>query len=311
MTHDTQTLNWEVVYVHGFGGKNDNPPFVAKTNSFLAKKFTRDKMPLTVRTHSWDSVGLAWWECERSLCQKWTEAKNRAEVEGSVLWEREIADLEHRQQPYILIGFSLGAYVVLQALAHCERRLQHLQAVILLGAAVPRSYRPNPSLLPERFQILNYHSPVCDHVLKDGFRRVESESAGGELGFGDPSTFQDRRVGCTHVHKKGGLGVLHFDYSQLAVPLAYLCLWKQGVMLNEGEPRKHWGWWPMTKWELWWNEIYYFEQAEIGGESGPVLIQHNKWVGHFRAGTRSPTGGGWRPFLYTRNLHSILKAIGV
>lgn len=311
-TDDTQGSRWEAVFVHGFGGQTENPPFVSNARSFLAKNFGRDEAPLNVRTHAWDSVELPWWECrEQSLCQKWKEAKEKAEIEAKVLKEREVDALERRGQPYVLIGFSLGAYVIARSLEHCWEKLRHLRGIIFLGAAVPRSYRPDASILPDGLRILNYHSLIYDHVLKDAYQGVETEEqAGGRVGFGDPRLFDDRQVGCTHVRKWWGLGVFHFDYSEMADPLMYLLLWRQGIQLGEGEPVKHCGWWPMTRWESWWNEVAFFERATIDGESGPVLIQWNKLWGHFRAGTRTDNGA-WRPRLFARNLHLLLKAIGV
>ncbi len=78
MTAATEPQSWEILFVHGFGGIDENPAFVTKAKSFLGKSFKKDQLPLNIRTHSWDSESLGWlWQRnESSLCRKWGEAMN-------------------------------------------------------------------------------------------------------------------------------------------------------------------------------------------------------------------------------------------
>lgn len=280
------------IYVHGFCENKEVVPFEAKMRDFLKP------LPINaaVATFRYDRVAF---DLTRFVHQ-WTQAKARAD-QAALELRRDLAALESRRTPYVLVGYSLGARVVAGALCTSPARLAHLRGVYLLGAALPHDYRFDARTLPAGMKIQSYFSSSFDEVLKIPFYNAEGKSAGGEVGFDDVSHVQNRRTVCTHVHKGGPL---QRDYSNLAPVIGALALFREGVFIK-GSPVKFNLALGVMSGSTHWNDVIDFD-----AKPHPLLIQQNAVTGHFRAVALGP-GGDRTRLAWGASLHEVLREAGV
>jgi hypothetical protein len=298
-SHNELSSSLRLVFVHGFGGKEEQPPFVENLKRFAVGL----EYPLTIETYSWDSV-----ELDYSVAgYNWTIATQKALGEAARFKSDVLDKLERKRKPYVLVGYSLGARVIAEALDRRDRPLSFVRGIYFMGAAMGADFRLKRSVLPPGMKVVNYHSPTYDQALKIGFYFMAGKRAGGEIGFEDDGTFVNYPVACTHENKGAGI---HCDYSQLAVPVGYLCLRTQGVDMP-GETRLN----VRTRvgeGETWWNDIVTFADVQLGEEKVTITIQQHKAnADHFRAVSQaSPDAPRYRE-AWGNNLHAILAELGL
>lgn len=280
------------IYVHGFGENREVVPFEAKMREFLKP------LPLraAVVTYRWDRLDL---DLTR-IVHQWTQAKARAD-QAAVELRRDLTALEARRAPYVIIGYSLGARVVAEALKAAPARLGHLRGVYFLGAALPHDYTFDAHALPAGMKIQSYYSSAFDEVLKIPFYNAEGMAAGGEVGFDDGQHVQNRRTVCTHVHKGGPL---QRDYSNLAPVIGALTFYREGIFIK-GAPVKFNLAMGVMSGAAHWNDIIDFD-----AQPAPLLIQQNANTGHFRAVALGPDGKRTR-LAWGTSLHELLREAGV
>jgi hypothetical protein len=294
---DTQSTNLVFIYVHGFGGEKKCPQFCVNMREFL----TKAKAPARVENYPWNSgkvdvlkAGASWRECEK-----------RADEESLRFAARFIDKYEQTRTPYVLVGFSAGSRVVLGALEARKGKLRTLQGVYFLGSAMAKDTSLSKSVLPAGMKIVNYHSPLRDKVLKTAFSFMSDLPAGGEAGYDDTIVFDNYAVCCTHAYKGAGV---HIDYSQLAVPIGYIALFKQGIPVLGGLSLNLVS--EVGKGDVWWNKVLRVS-AVLDGTAVPVVIEQSCIrADYFRAlkvkkdGTRERIARG-------RNVHAILRFLKV
>ncbi len=285
------------VYLHGFGGVKKDPAFCRNLREYLGEW----DLSVEVVNYEWDSVRLNPLKAGAS----WLKAQRRADEEA-VAFGLRLDELEREAAPYVLVGFSVGSRVVLQALERRDKPLEHLAGVYFLGSAMTKDTSlKQRSALPEGFTIINYHSPRRDEVHRSAFNFMSEIPAGGQVGFDDVTLFANFRVACSHAYK--GVGI-HIDYSGLAEAIAAIELYRHGVRLPGDtmfnvKTRVGDG-------DLWWNQVL-TAYPTIGGEQVEVVFeQHNLRSGYFRA-LRVGADGKRIRIARATNLHAILTELGV
>ena len=294
---NAQSTNLTFVYVHGFGGEKADPQFCVNMREFLAEA----KIPARVANYPWDSVEVDVLKAGAS----WRESERRADEESQRFASTVIDKYEQSQTPYVLVGFSVGSRVVLGALEARKGQLKSLQAVYFLGSAMARDTSLPKDVLPPGMRITNYHSPLRDKVHKTAFSFMSGLPAGGEVGYDDDLVFENYAVSCTHAYK--GVGV-HIDYSQLAVAIGYIELFKKGIIIpgrlnfNLGSR--------VGEGDIWWNKVLQVS-ATVRGKRMPVVIeQSNMRADYFRALVIKKDGSRKR-IARGRNLHAIFRFLKV
>lgn len=285
------------VYVHGFGGKRDDPRFCVNMKEFLAKV----NYDCEIRNYPWDSVDIKVMKAGAN----WLEAKKRAKAEAPRFKSAVIDKLESDDTPYVLVGYSIGSRVVLDALAASKNRPRMLRGVYFLGSAMTRDTTIDRSRLPVGMKITNYHSPVRDTVHQVAFNFIEEIPAGGRAGFADTNVFENLAVSCSHIYKAA---LPHTDYSQLAHSIGYVALLKERVFVPGDTSMNIPS--PVGDGNVWWNKIL---RMECVIEEQPCTLeieQLNLDRDYFRAivvladGTRRRVARG-------KNIHAILNHLGV
>ena len=285
------------VYVHGFGGKREDPKFCRNMRAFLAKHATGSE----IINYEWDSVTVDPLQPKAA----WIKSQQRADEEAARFKTEVIDKREAKRSPYVLIGFSVGSRVVLRALEQCESELESLAGVYFLGSALTKDTTLTRRVaLPAGMKITNYHSPLRDKVHAMAFKFASDIPAGGQKGFDDRTVFENLAVSCTHAHK--GVGV-PIDYSGLAEAIAAIELFQNGTQLP-GETSFN----VTTKvgaGGVWWNKVMKLETT-IDAEPAMVEIeQQNTRPGYYRAlhlkadGTRHRVARG-------NSMHAILSHLG-
>ena len=296
-TGHAQTNDLVFIYIHGFAGEKANPQFCENMKAFLAET----KAPARVENYPWDSVKVDVLQAGAS----WSESEKRADQESLRFAANVIDRYEQAGTPYVLVGFSVGSRAVLGALENRRGKLNMLQGVYFLGSAMTKDTSLARGVLPAGMKIVNYHSPLRDKVHRTAFSFMNAVPAGGEVGYDDTAVFENYAVSCTHAHK--GVGV-HIDYSQLAVPIGYIELFKKGFLVP-GKPSFNVPF-KVGGGDVWWNKVLRVS-AVTGGKTAPVVIeQSNTRADYFRAlmiredGTRRRVARG-------ENLHAILTFLKI
>jgi len=291
--------NLTFVYLHGFGGKKENPEFCENMREFLEGAGSNSK----VVNYEWDSVDLDLLKAGDA----WIRSQENADAEA-VRFKREVIDkLERDGDPYVIVGYSVGSRVVLKSLEATDEELKGLKGIYFLGSAMTKDTTlENRAALPERMRITNYHSPNRDLVHQLAFNFMSDTPAGGQEGFEDREVFENYPVACAHAHKGVGLAT---DYSGLAEAIAYLELYEAGVVVP-GRTKLNIET-PVMEGEYWWNKLRTLSVSD--GECGTMeveLEQHNTRPGYYRA-LRVGYDGKRKRIARGENLHAILDAIGV
>ncbi len=285
------------VYIHGFGGEKEKPEFCKNLRAFLKKKSLSNR----VINYQWDSVKIELLKAGAT----WREAEEHADAEAAAFKSTLIDVLEAQGTPYVLIGFSVGTRVLLRALEASAGELNMLQDVYFLGSAMPRDADLDIAALPHGRKIVNYHSPKWDIVHQAAFSFMNRLDAGGQDGFNSTNVFDNMAVSCTHTHKGIGLPI---DYSQLAVAIAYIALYKDGVTLP-GNTSLNMAT-PVGDGDLWWNKVLRVQPEVEGATLNIDIEQHTVSADYFRAVLVSQDGRR-RRISRGHNMHAILKDVGV
>ena len=295
---DPDNASLTFVYIHGFGGEKQSPQFCANMQELLTSANNTSR----VINYRWDSVKVDPLRAGAS----WVRSQQRADMEAKEFRRRIIDKLEGEKTPYVLVGFSVGSRVILEAIKSTGSPLEHVRGIYFLGSAMTKDTTlEQRSVLPRGMRIINYHSPVRDTVHSVAFNFMSSLPAGGQYGFDDDRVFENRRVSCSHAHK--GVGV-HIDYSGLAVAIAAMELYKIGVRIpGERKPNL------VTRvgeGSLWWNKVLPVDVMWHNDRVRIEIEQHNVRHNYFRAVRVSTSGKRYR-VARSENLHAILEHLGV
>ncbi len=279
------------IYVHGFGEYGLDTAFEEKMREFLepVSEIT------DVFTYRWERVLIN----PVKVTDQWKNSKTRADSVASHFLNNVLLKLEDEKVPYVILGYSLGTRVVSGALVLCRRNLKYVRGVYFAGSALPNDFSPDISKLPPGMKIINYYSSFFDEVLKVSYYFTEKNEAGGEVGFTD-SAFVNYRTVCTHVHKGGPL---QRDYTELAEPVGYLSLMKEGIFYKESY-NDHNIEMPVLDGDIQWNDIVLY------GPPDDILIQQNMTTGHYRA-VKIDADGDRTRVSWGNSLHAILDELGL
>jgi hypothetical protein len=280
------------VYLHGIGGAKEDPEFCDNMNDFLEKV----NYDCEVVNYQWDSVDIDFMQAGAS----WLKSERRADAEAKKLKERIIYRFEKERTPYVLIGYSIGARVVLRALEASNGDLEMLRGVYFLGAAMAKDVTIDKNCLPEGMKIVNYHSPKRDRVHQIAFNFMKEKAAGGRVGFDDEAVFDNYRVSCSHFHKSMPISI---DYSQLAHAIGYLVFLEERIFVP-GEADFNLDL-PVGEGEWWWNTILRTDYVHDGERCTLEIEQLNMNRNYFRAVVVHPEGGR-RRIARGSNIHAIL-----
>lgn len=283
------------VYIHGFGGEKKSPAFCENMESFIKEK----GLACRVENYLWDSVKVAVLKAGAS----WRESEKRADQEAKKFKTEVIDRLEKGNTPYVLVGYSVGSRVVLRALEASGGNLKQLKGVYFLGSAMTKDTTLAKDVLPSGMKIINYHSPLKDSVHQLAFSFMNTEDAGGRVGFDDAKVFDNYRVSCSHAHK--GVGV-HIDYSQMAGAIGYVALFKEGVQIQGKTSLNLKS--QVGQGDVWWNKVLRWP-CKIDGAIQEVEIEQNSLnANYYRALVESPDGKR-RRVARGSNVHAILRKL--
>ncbi|MGI9240045.1 MAG: hypothetical protein ACR2RV_04550 [Verrucomicrobiales bacterium] len=287
------------VYLHGFGGVKKSPKFCENFREFVAE----ERASAEVVNYEWDSVEVDLLRAAAS----WIKAQKMADAEAP-RYKRQVIDrLEREGRPYVLVGYSVGARVIMGALESSTAELKHLRGIYFLGAAMTKDRTlKNRVALPRGMKITNYHSPYRDMVHRMAFNFISESPGGGQVGFDDTGLFENYPVSCSHAHKGVGIAV---DYSGMAEAIAFLELYRAGQIIN-GRTKANWET-PVRAGEIWWNRLMTVRVTDRSGR--PVEIdfeQHSMRPGYYRA-LRIGGGGDRTRVARGENLHAILAKLEV
>ena len=157
----------EVIFVHGWGAKNNVQPSVKRE---IKKIFKTRK----VSVHYWES------NCS------WLAAKDNSEKEAQRLSKEIIKMPADRQQKLVLIAHSLGGRIVARAARKLNEEKIKVKQVILLGAAIncdDNDLKSCSEISTEPFiNVFNRD----DNILKLAYGNMEDALAAGYCGIKDP-----------------------------------------------------------------------------------------------------------------------------
>lgn len=266
-----------IIYVHGFGGPNEAPPFHTRLHAFISA----NRLPFEVQTFAWQSLPIT----PEVLVHNFLQSQEESHTAGEVLAEK-LESLELQQRNCHLIGFSLGANVVRHALSLIAKRSSCLRSVYFLGAAFPQNAVINESILEPHGRYHNYYSNN-DLTLKFSYFNVFNTYAAGGVGIQKTEVFHNLETQCTHASL--------YSYTVLAEAIGYLISWDAGVIIP-GKTRFNLAT-PTLGGEMHWNMICHYKGH---------LIQQNMHSQHYRAVEDTPV---MRRLAWGRNLHSVLAAL--
>jgi len=292
----------KIIYIHGFGYRKDKKTkhkFSDNVRSFInsVNNYNLNKI-VNFQTYTWNSD----FNFEH-IGNDWKNAVKKAEETESLLLNKELNKLETQNMPYYLVGHSLGASLIANCLNKWKKQHKNCHGIYFLGAAVSTNFRFKNYDLLSNIKIINYYSKKWDFTLKFLFPIAEGSDAIGRIGSEDEK-FINYSCSTTHQFKKGPY---HADWSQLAVPILYLILWKEDIPLSGGN-----GLWVKCRQKLdffsfltfqstdTWNEV-----AKFSRNRKTIKIQHSKFDGHFRAVIVNPNNKLKR-IAWGNNLHEIL-----
>jgi hypothetical protein len=283
------------VYVHGFGGVKESPEFCKNLREFLVE----EKVPSEVINYEWDSGKVDPLKAGAS----WIKSQTMADAEVPKFRSTVLEKLERDERAYVIVAFSVGSRVALKSLESTKSELKGLRGVYFLGSAIAKDTTiKNRKALPKGMKITNYHSPNRDMVHRMAFNFMSETSPGGQVGFDDEKVFDNYPVSCAHAHKGVGIAT---DYSGLAEAIAFLELYKQGVMIS-GHTKLNWET-PVMEGEMWWNKIH---TLSLNSGGTIELEQHTIRPGYYRAVSVEKDGKRKR-IARGENLHAILKELDV
>jgi len=266
-----------IIYVHGFGGRNENPSFHIKLQGFLQSK----RVSLGLETFAWDSLPSTPDIVVHNFLRSQEESYKAGEILAST-----IASLESQQCNYHIVGFSLGANVVRHALSALRQPLSYLKSVYFLGAAFPHNTTINEGILPATGRYHNYFSGN-DMTLKISYFNVSNTYAAGTTGIEKTTLFRNLQTQCTHT--------LMYNYDVLADAIGYLVAWDEDQIIPGTRNFNIIA--PTVGGKLHWNNICYYKNC---------IVQQNIHSGHYRALQDTPL---MKRRAWGDNLHVVLQAL--
>lgn len=268
----------QIIYIHGFGGRDNAAPFHISLNKFCMRYGLR----FDLRSFAWDALPPKL----DVLVANFLHSQEVAKQAGQALYVL-LNELENQDFAYHLIGFSLGAEVIRQALSHQSVMLNNLRSVYLLGAAFNHDAVINTAWIPPDARCHNYYSPRKDVVLRTSYYNVTGIPAAGSLGISKNKRFKNFVTQCSHIFA--------YDYTTLAEALGFLMAWddqqyisgsvRPNITMSTLGGKKHW------------NNICHYKE---------LLIQQNIYAKHYRA---IEDGGKQRRKAWGNNLHTLFRSM--
>lgn len=267
-----------VIYIHGFGGRDNAPSFYVALNKFCKSHNLR----FNLSTFAWDSLPTT----PKILIANFLNSQKATKEAGREL-QVLLTELEGKAIDYHLIGFSLGALVIRHTLAHQSSVLSHLRSIFLLGAAFNYNEVITTAGIPSDARCHNYYSPKNDMTLRKSYYNVTGIQAAGTRGLSQAPRFTNLATQCSHT--------MAYNYTILAEALGFLIAWddQQYVPGSTGFNIAM----STMGGDNYWNNICYHQN---------LLIQQNINTRHYRA---IETSGQKRRMAWGDNLHAILRSL--
>lgn len=260
---------FDVIFLHGFGGFDNNPTFIKNGNKIISQNNWKCRL----QSFPWNSIDFKFDEAGA----KFDAAIQEAEDAGKQLKDH-IMSLESKENTYYIIGHSLGCRVIHSMLKNIVVPFKKCCGIVYLGAAINRNEKVPEAPFSSGIKLINYFSPEYDLVLNKLYYNKTAHSAAGATGLEAGDCVLNFGCSATHTRK---LGVVHSDWSNMAWPLIEL------MAINEGEqiigdlnPNIDWS---VGKGTDWWNNIIELSNWEINGETCSVFLQQHKFnYDHYR-----------------------------
>jgi len=268
----------KIIYIHGFGGKEPYSEFEKKMRLFFESINFRNK--ISIESYPWNSQHI---DLKR-ITYLWEEAKKEAVYEAEKL-AIYLKNLEKENTHYYLIAFSLGTFVVLNAL-NLMNEFNFIKKIIFMGSASPKNFKITAKI---NNKIINYYSIKKDKVLENLYGNIEGIPAGGLVGFDDLNNFINIKTNC--VHKLG------HNYLNLAEAIGYLITFNENF-ITEGSVNLNWEISTMGG-KVFWDDIY---------ENDKIIIQQNDYIfKRYRAIDKISN----KRLCWSKNLHAVLKEMQI
>jgi pimeloyl-ACP methyl ester carboxylesterase len=223
-----------VLFVHGFSGQVNVSDFSQEMQELFG---LIPDFQANMETWSWPSGGVSPTTpvVEKAVTAgKWLEANSSLVPEAAVALAETINRYEEEGRTYYLIGHSLGAKVVAEALKKPSHELKMLKGIYFMGAAFPSDTELKGIKLPDDLKIINFYSPEYDLMLKEEYRRstLYQKEAGGRVGFIDNTLFVNLKTDASHSPSDDKCNFLN-----MATAIGFLIAKKEGYT-TEGKPIK-------------------------------------------------------------------------
>jgi len=289
----TMAKRFRVIFVHGFGGLSNRPPFVDEFDTFSLKFGRR----VRIDTEAWNSQ-----EITSDPGVRFEKAIQESLKASEVLREK-IQNMESVGTPYYLISHSLGCRVVLGAIEGLQNESISCRGIFCLGAADDAARRLSTRFVPRGARIINYFSPRHDKILHDLYYNKLGHVAAGTSGF-RCDKFVNYRCSATHTRK--GV-VFHADWSSMAPALAEIIFENEGVPLNDrlGLNLRM----KVANAGNWWNNLIEMDGVNIFGNICDVEVQQHRLKGHYRLLTAKPGADRWYREGHSDRLSPLLSRI--
>jgi pimeloyl-ACP methyl ester carboxylesterase len=159
-----------VVFVaNGSGGETP-------VTDVLAESAADEGMPLVVRTVAWARAG--------SILENYADLPARYAAAIQLAERVRLLNAQCPQVPIVLVGYSSGTHVVLEAAGMCPPG--SVRRIVLLAAAVSTAYDLAPALRASRCGIDSFFSPwdnVLDFAEELGTADGQRTPTAGRVGF--------------------------------------------------------------------------------------------------------------------------------
>ncbi|MFT3922198.1 MAG: DUF726 domain-containing protein [Myxococcales bacterium] len=210
---ESQALAWLGASLHSAATELTSQGLLRKVTAAATHQTTLRRADTDARLPAWPDAGFS---LLNLFDLPWDVVRQRAEKSGRIL-AQEIMQGTFSRAPISLCGFSLGARVILEALAHldlygCHHRIQD---VVLLGGAAGVRH-PGLYALPR----------VCSGRVINGY--AENDWV---LGYLYRARQHERAIGLVPLHRTGVVDVDltrlvrgHLTYSHKLEPLLRVCL---------------------------------------------------------------------------------------
>ena len=287
---------FNLLFVHGFGGKADKPDFYRQAENFRKKHDLR----CTIKVFSWDSKKISLFNAGSKFSAALDEAQKMYDP-----FKTEIDDLKKQKKSFYLVAHSLGCFIINNFLNKCDDSSRWCKGIIYLGAADDFKREVYNTYLGDEQKIINYYSPKDDRVLGQLFVEKENTDAGGHVGF-KSDCFKNFRCSATHMRKGKGI---HSDWSQMVSPILELLAYNHGKPIA-GKENLNWVL-SVGKGEDWWNNIIQLDNYDYDDKKCSIWIQHHKFEGHYRLSVAAQGSERRKRMGWSKRLAPLLKKIGL